>query len=66
MDELQQAKDIAIGLGGSITDNGVGFITCFATALVADHYVTLVNDFETLTAERQDRCAIVINISSLL
>ena len=66
MDQLNQARDVAIGLGGRITDNASGFITCFATEDTAVQYVLAIDDLDELEAERQDRCAVVIKISSLL
>ncbi|NEQ51025.1 MAG: hypothetical protein F6K11_12975 [Leptolyngbya sp. SIO3F4] len=66
MDQLNLARDVAIGLGGSITDNTSGFITCFATEDIAIQYVLSLDDLDEIEAERQDRCAVVIKISSLL
>ncbi|MEM6256308.1 MAG: hypothetical protein AAF821_25625 [Cyanobacteria bacterium P01_D01_bin.156] len=66
MDELLLARDIAIGLGGSITDNTVGFIVCFATEVIADSYVISLEDLESLAAQQQDRCAVVVTVASLM
>ncbi|MEO0870078.1 MAG: hypothetical protein AAFY17_16935 [Cyanobacteria bacterium J06642_11] len=66
MTELEQAIEIAIGLHGAVTRNGSGFIACFADTLTAESYVLLVEDFQSLTAASQDRCAVVIKMSSLM
>ncbi|MEM1254395.1 MAG: hypothetical protein AAGI69_18335 [Cyanobacteria bacterium P01_H01_bin.21] len=66
MDELLQARDIAIGLGGKITDNTVGFIACFATESIADSYVISLEDLESLAAQQQERCVVVVTVSSLM
>lgn len=66
MTELEQARNIAIGLGGRITDNDVGFITCFDGEIIAESYVISLEDFESLLAERQYRCAVVITLASVL
>ena len=66
MDQLNLTRDVAIGLGGSITDNTSGFITCFATEDIAAQYVLAIDDLDEIESERQDRCAVVIKISSLL
>ena len=55
MEELLQARDIAIGLGGTmITDNTVGFIACFATEPIAESYVISLEDLESLAAQQQE------------
>ena len=66
MDQLNLARNVAIGLGGSITDNESGFITCFTTEDMATQYVLAIDDLDEIESERQDRCAVVIKVSSLL
>lgn len=66
MEQLNLARDVAIGLGGRITDNTFGFITCFSTEDIAIQYVLVMDDLDEIEAERQDRCAVVIKTSSLL
>ncbi|NEQ54917.1 MAG: hypothetical protein F6K11_33140 [Leptolyngbya sp. SIO3F4] len=66
MDELLLARDIAIGLGGTITDNTVGFIVCFATGVIAESYVISLEDLESLAAQQQKKCVVVVTVSSLL
>ncbi|MGD1949380.1 MAG: hypothetical protein ACFB14_07010 [Leptolyngbyaceae cyanobacterium] len=34
--------------------------------LTAEFYIALVEDFESLAADRQDRCVVVIKVSSLM
>ena len=46
--------------------NTSGFITCFATENIAAQYVLAIDDLDEIESERQDRCAVVIKISSLL
>lgn len=46
MNQLNQARDVAIGLGGRITDNESGFITCFATEDIAVQYVLAIDDLD--------------------
>ncbi|MEA5465792.1 hypothetical protein [Leptothoe sp. PORK10 BA2] len=64
MTELQEARAVAIGLGGTITDNSVGFIACFSDEPIAQHYLTLVEDYESLAAEKQDKCVVTIIAAS--
>ena len=66
MDELLLARDIAIGLGGTITDNTVGFIVCFATESIVESYVISLEDLESLAAQQQEKCVVVVMVSSLL
>ena len=66
MTELQEVREVAIGLGGRITDNSVGFIACFADETVAEHYLILVEDYESLAAEQHDRCVVTIIAASLM
>ncbi|MEM1255279.1 MAG: hypothetical protein AAGI69_22810 [Cyanobacteria bacterium P01_H01_bin.21] len=66
MTELQEAREVAIGLGGTITDNSVGFIACFADEPIAQYYLILVEDYELLAAEKQDRCVVTIIVASLM
>ena len=66
MTELEQAIEIAVGLHGTITRNDSGFIACFSDVLTAESHIVLVEDFESLTADRQDRCVVVIKVSSLM
>ncbi|MEM1242433.1 MAG: hypothetical protein AAGI45_21595 [Cyanobacteria bacterium P01_H01_bin.26] len=67
MEQLQQARDLAIGLGASITDNDVGFIACFGSSQRASGYADDVNEiWEDITAEAQDNCAVVVTIVSLM
>ncbi|MBT9316931.1 hypothetical protein [Leptothoe spongobia] len=66
MDELLQARDIAIGLGGKITDNTVGFIACFDAESIAESYVISLEDLESLAAQQQEKCVVVVMVSSLL
>lgn len=67
MEQLQQARDMAIGLGASITDNDVGFIACFNSSQRAGGYADDVNEtWEDITAEAQDNCAVVVTIASLM
>ncbi|ESA35024.1 hypothetical protein N836_14795 [Leptolyngbya sp. Heron Island J] len=66
MTELEQAIEIAVGLHGAITRNDSGFIACFSDALTAESYIVLIEEFESLTADRQDRCVVVIKVSSLM
>lgn len=66
MEQLNLARDVAIGLGGRITNNTSGFITCFATEDIATQYVLAIDDLDEIEAERQDRCAVVIKTSSFL
>ena len=67
MEQLQAARQMAIDLGGTITDNAVGFITCFDNARTAETYMDNVNgDFDQITAEQQERCVVVVTIDSLI
>lgn len=67
MKQLELAKQRAIQLGGSITSNDVGFITCFDSSDIASDYARYINDnLDELTAEPQDRCAVVVTIESLM
>ncbi|MBT9316599.1 hypothetical protein [Leptothoe spongobia] len=67
MEQLQLARQVAIGLGGAITSNDVGFITCFSSTDTAQSYTDYVNeDLEELTAEQQERCVVVVTIESLM
>ena len=66
MTELQEAREVAIGLSGAITDNSVGFIACFSDESIAEHYLMLVEDYESLAAERQERCVVTIIVASLM
>ncbi|NET10488.1 MAG: hypothetical protein F6K16_38475, partial [Symploca sp. SIO2B6] len=67
MEQLQQARNLAIGLGASITDNDVGFISCFDSNVMASNYANEVNDtWDDITAEAQGNCAVVVTIASLM
>ncbi len=67
MEQLRQARDMAIGLGASITDNDVGFIACFDSSQRASGYADDVNDiWDDVTAEAQDNCAVVVTMASLM
>ncbi|MGD1857907.1 MAG: hypothetical protein ACFB2W_27035 [Leptolyngbyaceae cyanobacterium] len=66
MPELQEARTVAIGLGGTITDNSVGFIACFSDEFIAQHYLILVEDYESLAAEKHDKCVVTIIAASLM
>lgn len=66
MTELQAARDVAIGLGGTITDNSVGFVACFSNEPTAQYYLILVEDYESLAAEKQNRCVVTIIAASLM
>ncbi|AFY37868.1 hypothetical protein Lepto7376_1525 [[Leptolyngbya] sp. PCC 7376] len=66
MIELQEARQVAIGLGGRITDNSVGFIACFANETTAEQYLILIEDYESLAAEQQDKCVVTIIVASLM
>lgn len=67
MEQLELAKQTAIQLGGAVTSNDVGFITCFSSSDTASDYAHYVNDnLDELTAEPQDRCAVVVTIESLM
>ncbi|MEO0348596.1 MAG: hypothetical protein AAF282_00945 [Cyanobacteria bacterium P01_A01_bin.15] len=67
MEQLQQARDLAIGLGASITNNDVGFIACFDSSQKASGYADDVNEiWADITAEAQDSCAVVVTIASLM
>ena len=66
MEQLQQARGMAVGLGASITDNDVGLIACFDSSQKASGYADDVNEiWEDITAEAQDKCAVVVTIASL-
>lgn len=66
MTELQEAREVAVGLGGTITDNSVGFIACFLDEPIAEHYLILVEDYESLASEKHDRCVVTIIAASLM
>jgi len=66
MEQLTEARTIAIGMGGSITDNDVGFIVCFAVEQTAVQFVMLIEEYEEITAEQQQRCAVVVTVDSLM
>lgn len=67
MKQLELAKQSAIQLGGTITNNDVGFITSFDSSDTANNYALYGNDnLDELTAEPQDRCAVVVTIESLM
>ena len=67
MEQLELGKQTAIQRGGTITSNDVGFITCFNNSDTASNYAHYVNDnLEELTAEPQDRCAVMVTIESLM
>lgn len=67
MEQLELARQSAIQLGGTITSNDIGFITCFSSSDTARNYALHVNDhLDELTAEPQQRCAVVVTIESLM
>ena len=67
MEQLRQARNLAIRLGASFTDNDVGFITCFDSNIKASNYADDVNyTWDDITAEAQDNCAVVVTIASLM
>ena len=67
MEQLQLAGQVAIGLGGAITSNDVGFITYFSSTDTTQSYTDYVNeDLDELTAEQQERCVVVVTIESLM
>ena len=67
MEELVLARDMAISLGASITDNDVGFIACFDSEETASSYVENVNNtWDDVTAEDQEKCAVVVTVASLM
>lgn len=67
MEQLELAKQRAVQLGGAITRKDVGFITCFSSSDTASNYARYINDnLDELTAEPQDRCAVVVTIESLM
>ncbi|MEM8505777.1 MAG: hypothetical protein AAF716_21820 [Cyanobacteria bacterium P01_D01_bin.1] len=66
MERLTEARTIAIGMGGTITNNDVGFIVCFAASQTAEQFVMLIEEYEEITAEQQQRCVIVVTVNSLM
>ncbi len=67
MEQLTLAREIAINLGGSITDNDVGFIACFQVDKTAQDYENQVNDdYDELAAQAQENCVVVVTVASLI
>ena len=67
MSTLDQAIELAITMGGSITRNSVGFVTCFAKLATAVDYAAAVNSrWEDLTAQESGKCVVVVTVESLM